>query len=139
MAVYFFDQEISPSRLKRRKLKTVLKDLIRNEGKDEGIINVIFCTDSFLLRMNQEHLGHDTYTDVITFDFVSGNFISGDVYVSYDRIKENARMHAQKTEVELVRVIGHGVAHLLGYGDKLTEEKEEMTRMEEKIISRYLD
>jgi len=96
---------------------------------------VIFCSDEHLLAMNQTHLNHDYYTDIITFDFCTQGTVSGELYISFDRIKENAVANQTTTTKETYRVIIHGVMHLCGYKDKTKTEALLMRQQEEKCLS----
>jgi len=100
-----------------------------------GFLNFIFCSDNYLLKINVEHLNHDTYTDIITFDYSKEDRISGDIFISIDRVEENAKSHKTSFENELHRVIIHGVLHLLGYGDKEPGQKAEMRQKEDFCLS----
>jgi len=100
-----------------------------------GDINYIFCSDSYLLKLNQEFLSHQTYTDIITFDYSVGKTISGEIYISLDRIKENANHFNVSPQEELLRVMIHGVLHLSGYRDKKRAEKSIMRKKEEACLS----
>ncbi len=103
-----------------------LENLIILEGKKPGNINYILCDDAYLLKVNQDYLQHDYYTDIITFDYVKGKTISGDIFVSLPRISENASLLSKNFEEELCRVLAHGILHLCGYKDKSEEEQKEM-------------
>lgn len=105
--------------------------LITNEGKKLGDINYIFCDDEYLLKINQDYLQHDYYTDIITFDYVKGKKISGDIFVSVTRVSENAPLLSKSFDEELHRVIAHGVLHLCGYKDKTEAEIKEMRNKED--------
>ncbi|MBX9806645.1 MAG: rRNA maturation RNase YbeY [Flavobacteriaceae bacterium] len=107
-----------------------ISNVILSENKKEGEINYIFCDDEYLLKINKEHLSHDYYTDIISFDYTVGNEISGDMFISIDRVKENAFDFNVSFEEELKRVIVHGVLHYCGYKDK-TESDEELMRQKE--------
>lgn len=100
-----------------------LENLLRNEEKKPGKIVYIFCSDEYLLEVNRKYLNHDYYTDIITFDYVKGKTVSGDIFVSLPRIFENAEMHNTSTDKELHRVLAHGLLHLSGYKDKSEEEQ----------------
>ena len=99
-----------------------LKDAISTENKELGEINYIFCDDQYLLKKNQKYLQHDTFTDIITFDYTEENRLSADIFISIERVKENAINFALPFETELRRVIIHGILHLMGYKDKSDEE-----------------
>jgi len=100
-----------------------------------GEINYIFCDDVYLHKLNVEFLQHDTYTDIISFDNTMGKLISGDIFISIDRVKENSTVFTSSFEDELHRVIIHGVLHYMGYKDKTTEEKEMMRAKEDQCLS----
>lgn len=121
--------------VKRRETKNWLKRVIELENKRVGQIDIIFCSDLYLLELNKTHLNHDYYTDILTFNY-SGDqsVISGDLYISLDRVKENADMNQVGTDVELMRVMVHGILHLLGYNDKSTSEKKVMRMKEETYL-----
>lgn len=96
--------------------------LLKEEGKEMGEINLIFCSDNYLLEMNRSHLNHDFFTDIITFDYCENDMVSGDLFISFERVMENAALFEVVTQEELCRVVVHGVLHLCGYGDKTEEE-----------------
>ena len=114
-----------------------LENIIISEGKKLGEINYIFCDDEYLLKVNQDFLAHDYYTDIITFDYVKGKTISGDIFVSLQRISDNASTLSNSFEKELQRVIAHGVLHLCGYKDKTEEEEKLMRSKEDYYLSKY--
>ena len=97
-------------------------------------LNYIFCNDKYLLDINTRYLNHDFYTDVITFDYCLGNNISGDIFISIERVKENSILYNVAFEEELLRVIVHGLLHLLGFMDKSKEEKKLMRDLEDSCI-----
>jgi rRNA maturation RNase YbeY len=107
-----------------------LKHAIRLEKKALGEINYIFCDDEYLLKKNQDFLNHDTLTDIITFDYSEENKLSADIFISIERVKENALIFAVSFEKELKRVIIHGILHLIGYKDKSEEETKTMRSKE---------
>mgnify|MGYP001386845440 FL=1 len=111
-------------------LKIWIEKIIISEEKKIGEINYIFCDDEYLLKINQDFLDHDYYTDIITFDQVRGKTISGEIFVSLQRIKDNASLISKNYEEEKKRVIAHGVLHLCGYKDK-TEEQQKIMRAKE--------
>lgn len=115
-----------------------LKDIIISEGKKLGEINYIFCEDEYLLKVNQNYLQHDYYTDIITFDYVRGKTISGEIFVSLQRISDNASALSKIYEEELRRVLAHGILHLCGYKDKTEAEEQEMRSKEDYYIARYI-
>ena len=108
-----------------------LESVVEEEDKMLQSIRFIFCTDDFLHQINVDYLDHDTLTDIITFPFSSKpSIINGEIYISIDRIRENATTYEVSFSQELTRVVVHGVLHLCGYGDKSVEEKERMTEKE---------
>lgn len=115
-------------------VKKWVSEVVMRRGKTVGNINYLFCDDEYLLDANKRYLNHDTYTDIITFDYVAGNLVSGDIMISVDRVGENAVKFGVPFERELHRVVIHGVLHLLGQGDKSDEESAEMRRQEEEAL-----
>lgn len=116
-------------------LKKWISTCIEFYGFKEGELNYIFCDDEYLLKLNIEFLNHDTLTDILSFDYTLGKLIGGDIFISIDRVEENAKKFNQLTENELNRVIIHGVLHFLGYPDKTTEEKKIMRNVENKCLA----
>ena len=114
-----------------------LEEIILSEEKKLGEINYIFCDDEYLLKINQDYLQHDYYTDIITFDSVKGKTISGEIFVSLQRISDNASTLSKNYEEELRRVLAHGILHLCGYKDKTEDEETEMRRKEDCYIAKY--
>jgi len=109
---------------------------IENEAKVLRHLNFIFCSDAYLHNINVEYLNHDTYTDVITFPYSEGKIIKGDIFISIDRIKENATSFEVSFKDELHRVMIHGTLHLLGYLDKTAEDKTQMTQKENEYLNK---
>lgn len=114
-----------------------LQNIILSEQKKIGEINYIFCNDDYLLKVNQDYLQHDYYTDIITFDYVKGKTISGEIFVSLQRISDNASTLFKDYEEELRRVLAHGILHLCGYKDKSEEEEIEMRNKEDYYLNTY--
>lgn len=108
-----------------------MKFLVLNEFYTPGDISVIFCSDKYLLEINKEYLNHDYYTDIVTFNYVKDSIISGDLFISIDRVRENAETFSSKFVVELYRVVFHGVLHLIGYKDKTEAEQKQMRNKED--------
>ncbi|WBU90664.1 rRNA maturation RNase YbeY [Cellulophaga omnivescoria] len=111
--------------------------IIASEDHLVGDINYIFCDDAYLLNINQQYLDHDTYTDIITFDYTDGTVISSDIYISIERVKENAADFKVNFNEELLRVMAHGILHLCGYKDKTNEEAAVMRSKEEEKIKLF--
>ncbi len=130
MPVSFHTQSISFKIKQSRLLKQWVKAVVEQQGKHLGEVSYVFCSDEYLLEMNREHLQHDYYTDIITFDYGQGQVVSGDLFISIDRVRDNADNERVAFEEELHRVMIHGILHLLGFKDKKKEEQEVM-RLEE--------
>ena len=114
-----------------------ISNVILSEDKKVGEINYIFCDDEYLLQINQEHLQHDYYTDIISFDYTIGNEISGDLFVSVERVKDNAIDFNVSFEEELKRVIVHGVLHYCGYNDKSEADEFLMRSKEDEKLAMF--
>jgi rRNA maturation RNase YbeY len=137
LPIYFFSEDISYTIKHKGLLRTWIKNTILAEGFKLGELNFIFCSDNYLLSMNQDYLKHDTLTDIITFDNSEHKrVIVGDIFISLERIQENAQSFKVKTEDELHRVMIHGTLHLLGYADKGKEAKALMTDKEDLYLSK---
>jgi probable rRNA maturation factor len=122
----------------RKRTKEVISNLFKQEGKVLKTLNYIFCSDDYLLKINQDYLQHDTLTDIITFDLSgSPDAIEGEIYISVDRVKDNAHSYNVPFLEELHRVMFHGALHLCGYKDKKSEEKTEMKRKENFYLLKY--
>lgn len=134
-SIEFNFEDIYPFEFKKKLIVNHIKELINKELKDKGDLAIIFCSDDYLLEMNKQYLDHDYYTDIITFDYVENNIISGDLFISYDRIKENSEKLKITFIRELYRVIFHGVLHLVGYNDKTDDEQKIMTEKENYYLS----
>jgi rRNA maturation RNase YbeY len=126
---------VKPLKLERNKIKSWIKTVIHTEKQKPGAINYIFCSDEYLLKVNREYLDHDYFTDIITFDYVANGVVSGDIFISVDRVADNAKQFGVTFDNELRRVLVHGVLHLLGYPDKKNEEKKRMTEKEDFYLS----
>ncbi len=129
-SIEFYFEDVNPVSIHKKLLVLQLNSLIKNELKILGEVSVIFCSDEYLLQMNKEYLDHDYYTDIITFDYVEKEVISGDLFISLDRIRENAKNFKTSLLKELYRVVFHGVLHLVGYNDKTEEEQKTMREKE---------
>lgn len=117
-------------------LVKTIPSLLAEENKEEGEISLVFCTDEELLQVNKDHLNHDFYTDIITFDYCEGNTISGDLFISTERVAANAMEFGVEFEEELARVVFHGLLHLSGYNDKSEEDKAIMRSKENHYLNK---
>lgn len=138
MAINFFSEDVKftlPNKLKR---KAWLKNLAKNEGLKINELSYIFCSDEYLHKMNLDYLDHDTFTDIITFDnSEEEKLIEGDIFISIERVRENAKQLNLSEETELSRVISHGLFHLMGYKDKTKTQILEMREKEESAIELF--
>ena len=136
--IHFYFIERQPTIRHRKKLKAFIEELFSHENKRLSALSYIICSDEYLLEINRKFLKHDFYTDVITFDLSSSKTdIEGEIYLSVDRIKENAKTEAVSFQEELHRVIFHGALHLCGYKDKKSSEINLMRATEQKYLDLY--
>ena len=119
------------------KVKNWVKSILETEGKSAGDITYVFCTDEYLLGMNEKYLKHDTLTDIITFDYSEKGKLSGDIFISIERVKENSVSFNTTLNQELGRVMAHGVLHLSGYKDKNHEDKKMMRSKEDLYLASF--
>lgn len=138
MLVQFYIADTKITLKERTKLKGFIISIFLKEGKKINYINYIFCSDEYLLSINREFLKHDYYTDIITFN-LSGiqDPINGEVYISIDRIRENAKNLQVSIKSEFHRVVFHGALHLCGYKDKKRADKQLMRKQEDKYLNSY--
>lgn len=136
MEIYFFNEGSSYTIPEKVSIKKWIKDVIRFHNKIPGYINFIFVSKEEIWRMNLQYLNHDYYTDIITFDYGHEDEISGDMYICPDIVHQNAEMLGKNREEEILRVLVHGILHLIGYDDKEESEKESM-RLKEDECLRY--
>jgi probable rRNA maturation factor len=133
--IHYFTEDIRFSLKHKTIIKNWLKEAIAAEGYRLEELNFIFCSDEYLLGINQQYLDHDTYTDVITFDNSETlKTIVGDIFISVDRIRENATQFEREFRDEICRVMIHGTLHLLGYKDKSKAAKQQMTEKEDHYL-----
>ena len=135
MSVFFSNGDIDFSFDKEETINKWIAEIIARHDKKLGKISYLFCSDEMVYDYNLRFLNHDTYTDIITFDYVEGNLISGDIIISIDRVGENANSFSASFESELHRVIIHGVLHLCGINDKGPGEREIMERNENEALA----
>jgi len=135
MAIYFSTENIAFDLKNKLKVKKWISNIIKAQNKKVGDISYLFCDDAYLIEVNRTYLDHDTYTDIITFDYVEGDLISGDIMISVERVKENAQLFNTSFDQELHRVIIHGILHLLGQGDKTDKQAAQMRKKEEAALA----
>ncbi len=134
--ISFFTEDVDYTLKDKLKIKRWIQQTVASESKKTGDINIIFCSDEYLLEVNKQYLEHDYYTDIITFNYNTDK-INGDLFISLDRVADNANQNNVPRETELLRVIIHGVLHLLGYNDKTAKEEKEIRAKEDSCIKNY--
>jgi len=132
-----FNYESDFSLENESQFKAWIQQIILSEQKSEGEINYIFCDDEYLLGINQKYLDHDYYTDIISFDYSVANELHGDIFISTDRIAENALTYNVTFQHELLRVMAHGILHYCGYKDKSDVESQLMRNKEDEKIALF--
>lgn len=135
MAITYCAEGVKVPSFRRRVVTAWIRKVAAGYGKKCGEIAYVFCNDDKILEVNRAYLGHDYYTDVITFDYSEGNVISGDIFISLDTVKSNAQQFEQPYETEVYRIIIHGILHLCGINDKGPGEREKMTECENKALA----
>lgn len=135
---YYFN-EVRFTLRHRRLLKLAIINVFKKSNVKVSAVSFIFCTDEFLLKVNQDYLSHDYYTDIITFNLSDNDEVNGEIYISIERVRDNATLHATTFQNELYRVLFHGILHLCGIKDKTTKEKELMRAEEDKCIRQLLE
>lgn len=137
--INFFTEDVSFTFPFEEKARLWLKDMSRQENKTIEVINYIFCSDAYLHSINLQYLNHNDYTDIITFPYRQDEIIEADIFISLDRVKENAEKYDQSFMDELIRVMAHGILHLCGYNDKTETETRIIREMEEKALRNWKD
>lgn len=137
MAMISFNYETDFELENEAQYEDWISRIIESEGFDEGEINYIFCDDEYLHKINVEYLDHDTLTDIISFDYTVGNLIQGDIFVSVERVQDNAKDFNVSFEEELKRVLSHGVLHYCGYKDKSPKDEALMRSKEEEKMQMF--
>lgn len=135
--IHFFFEETGHVKVSKSIVRSIIKRMAEDYHVKTGMINIVFCTDNFLLDINKKFLNHDYYTDIVTFDNHEKGFISGELYISLERVEENAALFREKYEYELIRVIIHGVLHLIGKCDKTKKESDRMREEEDFYLNKY--
>lgn len=136
--ILFYTQEDFVFRLRdKNKIRNWLEECATQEDKSIEQIIYIFCDDEYLLQINQKYLSHNTYTDIITFDYTIGDNLNGEIYISVERVRENAKTFKVSFREELLRVMVHGLLHLSGYKDKTEQEKKQMREKEKEKLNLF--
>lgn len=137
MNIEFYNEDVELPHLDTERVKKWLLFVANKHKKEIGEISYIFCSDSYLLEVNRQYLSHDYLTDIITFDYTEGNSVSGDVFISAERVADNAIDFNVSYDEELLRVLSHGLLHLIGFNDKNESDQEVMTEQEDASILDY--
>lgn len=133
--IEYCTEDVTMPNLNLERLNSWIEEVAESYRKNLGELCYIFCTDDYILTVNQEHLQHDYYTDIITFDYSEDNIISGDLFISLDTVRTNADKFSQVFETELMRVVIHGILHLCGLSDKSLEDEKSMRKAEEQALA----
>lgn len=136
MAIYFHTEGVDMPKISATHIKAWVNEVAQSYGKKAGEINYIFCSDEKILEVNRQYLQHDYYTDIITFDYTEGQTIAGDLFISLDTVRTNAKKFNSTYEEELHRTIIHGILHLCGINDKGPGEREVMEQEENKALKK---
>lgn len=136
--INFFFEETDEFDVSGLNVEKNIESVLSNENRTLGEINYIFCSDDYLLNINKQYLNHDYYTDVISFDYSEDNIISGDIFISVDTVKDNAKEYDVEFEKELARVMVHGVLHFIGYKDKTDEDAKLMRQKENQYLPLFI-
>jgi rRNA maturation RNase YbeY len=135
--IYFCCEDVNYVLASKRKIRFWLSLVLEQEKKKTGNISYIFCSDDYLLKLNNQYLNASYLTDVITFDYTEKNLVSGDVFISVERVKENAKSYKQTCFQEMLRVMLHGILHLCGYKDKTEKETAAMRKKEDYYLRKF--
>ena len=134
MSILYVAEGVTRPKLRYRIISPWLKQVVAKFGYITGELTYIFCDDEYLKEINLKYLNHDFYTDIVTFDYREGNVVSGDMFISINRVKENSELFKCNLNDEFLRVIVHGLLHLLGYTDSTSFEKETLRKIENECI-----
>ena len=137
MAIFFHEENVYSGLNRKRAIKLWIKNVIILENKIPGIINIILTSDEDLRKINIDYLERDYFTDIITFNYTENRVISGDLFISLDRVNENALKYTEDRDIELLRVMIHGVLHLIGYDDSSIEDKKLMREKENNCLTTF--
>jgi len=137
--IEFFNEDVELPDLQYGPINEWLSKTAKIYNFQVAQLNFIFCSDNYLLKLNQDYLNHDYYTDIITFNYNELSYISGDIFISVDRVKDNANLYGIEYRVELLRVLVHGVLHLIGFNDSTDSEEKIMREKEDEHINYFLN
>lgn len=136
--INFFFEETDEFDVNDLNVEKNIETVLANENRTLGEVNYIFCSDDYLLNINKQYLNHDYYTDVISFDYSEDGIISGDIFISVDTVKDNAKEYEVEFKKELARVMVHGVLHFIGYKDKTDEDAKLMRQKENQYLPLFI-
>lgn len=134
---FHIEENLDFSFEKETEIKAWIKKVLKQEGRTVGNISYLFCADGYLLKINRQFLKHNFYTDIITFDYSIKNRVEGEIFISIDRVKENAKTFKQTFQKELLRTIIHGILHLCGYKDKTPGDSKRMRMKEDEALAMF--
>ena len=137
MAIYFTTHEVKFLLKNKRKIVNWIKEVVFKNDRKIGDITIVFSNDNYILKINNQYLKHDYFTDIITFDYSTERKIEGDIFISLDTVLSNSIKYKTAFNNELLRVIIHGIFHLIGFKDKTDKEKEEMRKRESESLDLY--
>ena len=135
MPINYQSQDIKFVLKEKRKVSKWIKDVIKLHQKKLGNVSYIFCSNQYILELNQQYLNHNYFTDIITFDYCYDNIVEGDIFISIDTVLDNSRRFKTNYNDELLRVIIHGVLHLVGFSDKTPKQQKQMRVLEDEALS----
>ena len=136
--INFFFEETDEFDVNDLNVEKNIETVLANENRTLGEVNYIFCSDEYLLNINKQYLNHDYYTDVISFDYSEDGIISGDIFISVDTVKDNAKEYEVEFKKELARVMVHGILHFIGYKDKTDEDAKLMRQKENQYLPLFI-
>lgn len=135
--INFYNEDVSRPKLKYLLLKKWIKEIVLSNNFKIGTVSIVFCSDTYILKINNDFLNHDYFTDIITFNYNELNILSGDIFISLDTVKTNSLQYSTSYENELLRVIIHGILHLIGFNDKSESDLLEMRSKEDESLLVY--
>ena len=136
-SVSFHNADVSFLLKNKKPLNLFITTMFRQEGKSLHTLDIIFCSDNYLLSLNNQFLNHDYFTDILTFDLSVSNAVTSEIYISIDRVKENSELHGVNMQTEITRIILHGILHLCGFDDKSNAAKKQMTIKEDYYLAEF--